>query len=318
MPYKGAVDSLNDAMTGRVQFTFSPVLVAAGQVKAGKVLALAVSTAKRSPMFPGPADRRGSRDCRGSSTTSGTGCSPSAKTPRPLINLANQEVVRVLNLPDIKERMLTQGATPTPDHAGGVRRVHPFGGEAVREGTDRRGREDQLARPREPIRRLPLHEDELSANRFQRDDMSNIRKTRRDFIKQGGVVGAAAIAAPGLVADALANRHPHPRPTSLPYLDRNMYRRNTDVLAISPGHHRGNKMQMMAVGDRRYLFQWAMSIDVSDPLKPTLVARKGFLGGQLQLAYNQKLGKWILMTGRGSCATFSNPSGRTASTTTRC
>ena len=32
----------------------------------------------------------------------------------------------------------------------------------------------------------------------------------------------------------------------------------------------------------------------------TLVNAKGYIGGQLQLAYNQKLGKWILMTGAGS------------------
>jgi tripartite-type tricarboxylate transporter receptor subunit TctC len=38
----------------------------------------------------------------------------SAKTPRPVVNLVNREVVRVLSLPDIKERMLTQGATPAP------------------------------------------------------------------------------------------------------------------------------------------------------------------------------------------------------------
>jgi tripartite-type tricarboxylate transporter receptor subunit TctC len=38
----------------------------------------------------------------------------SAKTPRPLINQANKEIVRILNLPDLKERMLTQGATPKP------------------------------------------------------------------------------------------------------------------------------------------------------------------------------------------------------------
>jgi tripartite-type tricarboxylate transporter receptor subunit TctC len=38
----------------------------------------------------------------------------SAQTPRPLVKVVNQEMVRVLNLPDIKERMLTQGATPTP------------------------------------------------------------------------------------------------------------------------------------------------------------------------------------------------------------
>ena len=31
-----------------------------------------------------------------------------------MVSVVNKEVVRILNLPDIKERMLTQGATPTP------------------------------------------------------------------------------------------------------------------------------------------------------------------------------------------------------------
>ena len=113
VPYKGAVDSLNDAMTGRVQFTFSPVLVSMGQVKAGKVLALAVSTAKRSAMFP-DVPTVAEAALPGFDYDQWYGLLAAAKTPRPLINLANREVVRVLNLPDIRERMLTQGATPTP------------------------------------------------------------------------------------------------------------------------------------------------------------------------------------------------------------
>src|SRR5258706_177017 len=118
----------------------------------------------------------------------------------------------------------------------------------------------------------------------------------------------AAVTGPGSIADAFANRHPHPRTTSLPYLDRNMYRRNTDVLAhFDQGHHRGAKMQMMAVGLRRYLFLMGDVVEVTDPLKPTLVNAKGYVGGQLQLAYNPKLGKWILMTRARSIATLSTP-----------
>jgi tripartite-type tricarboxylate transporter receptor subunit TctC len=113
VPFKGAVDSLNDAMTGRVQFTFSPVLVSMGQVKAGKALALAVSTAKRSAMFP-DVPTVAEAALPGFDYDQWYGLLAAAKTPRPLVNQANREVVRVLNLPDIKERMLTQGATPTP------------------------------------------------------------------------------------------------------------------------------------------------------------------------------------------------------------
>src|ERR1019366_10615741 len=101
--------------------------------------------------------------------------------------------------------------------------------------------------------------------------MENNRFTRRNFIKLGAAAGGAAIAGPGLVATAFANRHPHPRPTSLKYLDRNMYRRNTTVLAqFDSGEERGAKMQMMAIGARRYLFNRGDVIDVSDPLNPRM------------------------------------------------
>lgn len=113
VPYKGAPESLNETATGRVQFTFSPILVAAGQVKAGRVVALAVSTSKRSGMFP-DVPTVAEAGIPGFDYDQWYGLLASAKTPRPLVNTINKEVVRVLNLPDIKERMLTQGATPTP------------------------------------------------------------------------------------------------------------------------------------------------------------------------------------------------------------
>jgi tripartite-type tricarboxylate transporter receptor subunit TctC len=113
VPYKGAPEALNEAMAGRVEFNFSPILVAAGQVKAGKVLALAVSTASRSPMFP-DVPTVAEAGIPGFEYDQWYGLLASAKTPRPLINTVNQEVVRILNLPDMKERLLTQGATPAP------------------------------------------------------------------------------------------------------------------------------------------------------------------------------------------------------------
>ena len=132
--------------------------------------------------------------------------------------------------------------------------------------------------------------------------------TRRDFIKLGAAAGGLVVAAPAWIGTAVANRHPHPRATSLKYLDRNMYRKNTDVLAhFEPGEERGNKLQMMAIGERRFIFQRGDVIEVSDPLKPKLFNKKAFAGSQLQLGYNRKLAKWILMTGAGVAGTFSTP-----------
>ena len=113
VPYKGAPEAINNVISGSIEFCFSPVLVAAGQVKAGKLLALAVSTAKRSPMFP-EVPTVAEAGISGFDYDQWYGLLTAAKTPRPLVHLANKEVVRILNLPDIRDRMLTQGATPTP------------------------------------------------------------------------------------------------------------------------------------------------------------------------------------------------------------
>jgi tripartite-type tricarboxylate transporter receptor subunit TctC len=113
VPYKGAPEAVNEVMAGRVQFCFSPILVAMGQVKAGRVLALAVSTAARSPMFP-DVPTVAEAAIPGFEYDQWYGLLVAAKTPRPLVNTLNKEIVRVLALPDIKERLLTQGATPAP------------------------------------------------------------------------------------------------------------------------------------------------------------------------------------------------------------
>jgi len=111
--YKGAPEALNEAIAGRVQFVFSPILVAAGQVKAGRALVLAVSTASRSPMFP-DVPTVAEAGVAGFDFDQWYGLFVSSKTPRPIVNQANKEIVRILNLPDLRERMLTQGATPKP------------------------------------------------------------------------------------------------------------------------------------------------------------------------------------------------------------
>src|SRR5215510_4355646 len=138
--------------------------------------------------------------------------------------------------------------------------------------------------------------------------MTRNKMTRLDFINLAYTGAGLLVAGPKLIGTASANRHPHPRPTSLKYLDRNMYRKNTDVLAhFEPGEHRGGKMQMMAIGSRRFLFQQGDVIEVTDPIRPKMLNKKGYLGSQLQLAYNQTLGKLILMTGACVAGTFSTP-----------
>lgn len=131
---------------------------------------------------------------------------------------------------------------------------------------------------------------------------------RRDFMKTAAAAGGATIASMRLSETSLANNHPHPRPTSLDYLDRNQYLHNMDVHGqFFKGERRSGKMQLMAVGERRYLFQGGDIYDITDPLNLKMFNEDAFQGGQLQLAYNKGLGKWILMTGAGVRPTGATP-----------
>lgn len=105
----------------------------------------------------------------------------------------------------------------------------------------------------------------------------------------------------GATTPAFANAHPHPRPDSLGYLDQVTYVRNMAIRAHVGGENRRWKMQMMTVGDRRFLIQGGIPmgsvLDVTDPLDPVVVNEDAFVGRQIQLGYNKDIGKWILMTG---------------------
>src|SRR2546430_3432488 len=85
-------------------------------------------------------------------------------------------------------------------------------------------------------------------------------------------VGVAALALAALSGSAFANQHPHPHKGSLEYLDRNSYAKNMRVLGVFQlGEERGHKLQMMAIGARRFILQNGDVIDVSDPRAPKLV-----------------------------------------------
>src|SRR4029077_6202129 len=130
----------------------------------------------------------------------------------------------------------------------------------------------------------------------------------RSLMVHGIAASAAAtlLAAMFCPAHAFANQHPHPHKGSLDYLDRNSYSKNMRVLGVFQlGEERGHKLQMMAIGSRRFMLQNGDVIDVSDPRAPKLVKHGAFRGSQLQVAYNRKLGKWILITGASSPITSS-------------
>ncbi len=131
---------------------------------------------------------------------------------------------------------------------------------------------------------------------------------RREFIRFGAAAGLA-LAAPGNGGKLRANQHPHPHEHSLDHLDRNMYVHNMQVHThLFPGTRRNDEIEMMAIGERRYLFQQETVIDVTDPLQPKVVSEGSFAGsGDIQLAYNGAIGKWILVSSADVPPTSSHP-----------
>ncbi len=113
VPFKGIPEALTETMTGRVAFTMSPVANVLPQAKAGKVIALAVAPAKRVAAMP-DVPTLAEAGVPGYSWDTWFGILAPAKTPRAIVRKLNQEVNRVLVLPDVKKQWDAMGAEALP------------------------------------------------------------------------------------------------------------------------------------------------------------------------------------------------------------
>ena len=111
IPYKGANPALIDTISGQVEAFFPTIISGLPQVKAGKVRAIAVTTAQRSPLLPNVATVA-EQGFPGYEVSGWYGLLAPAGTPKDVITYLNTEVVKVLRQPDIKERMAGDGALP--------------------------------------------------------------------------------------------------------------------------------------------------------------------------------------------------------------
>jgi tripartite-type tricarboxylate transporter receptor subunit TctC len=108
VPFKGVSEPLAETMTGRIQYMFSPVGPALPFIKDGRLLALAVGSAQRSPLLP-DVPTVAEAALPGFAYDLWNGLFAPAKTPRPIVDQINKEVTRIMNLPDIKERLSSLG-----------------------------------------------------------------------------------------------------------------------------------------------------------------------------------------------------------------
>ena len=113
VPYKSVPEQITEVMVGRVQFTLAPASNAVPFIKDGKLLALAVSPSKRVAVLPDVPTLM-EAGVTGYQWQTWFGLLAPAKTPRPIVAKLNQEVSRILNLADSKERWNAIGAEPVP------------------------------------------------------------------------------------------------------------------------------------------------------------------------------------------------------------
>ena len=111
VPYKGAAPALADVMGGSVDVAIMSVPSVLGLVRGGKLTPVAVTTAKRSAMLPNTPtlDEAG---IKGVDTGIWLGLFAPAGTPLAIVARLNEEVNKVLQMPDVREKIANGGATP--------------------------------------------------------------------------------------------------------------------------------------------------------------------------------------------------------------
>ena len=113
IPYKGTPEALKDTMTGRITYFFSPISAALPQIKDGKLLALGVSSAKRSSALP-DVPTIAESGLPGFDYNLWVALFGPANLPADLVTKINADVQKIVALPDIRERLAGLGAEPMP------------------------------------------------------------------------------------------------------------------------------------------------------------------------------------------------------------
>jgi tripartite-type tricarboxylate transporter receptor subunit TctC len=110
IPYKGSAPCLNDLMGGQVQFDFDAVAIGMQHVKSGRLRALASTGPKRLSFLPEvPA---ANESLPGFEVVNAYGMLLPAGTPRDIVQRLQREITKVLQIPDVREKLVAQATDP--------------------------------------------------------------------------------------------------------------------------------------------------------------------------------------------------------------
>ena len=111
-PFPGGAPSIQSVVAGHTPMCFQAIPPATPLVKDGKLHALAVTAAARSPALPGvpTLDELG---IKGQEAETMQGVLVPAGTPQPIVDLLQSEIARIVALPEVKDKLLVQGLEPS-------------------------------------------------------------------------------------------------------------------------------------------------------------------------------------------------------------
>jgi len=119
VPYKGSAPALTDLLGGQLSFTFDTINTSTQYVKTGRLRVLGVGTTKRSKILPDVAPIADT--VPGFEAVTWIGLLAPAGTPKEIVARMQREIEKIVNLPEIQERLSASGAEPvasTPEQFG--------------------------------------------------------------------------------------------------------------------------------------------------------------------------------------------------------
>lgn len=111
VPYRGTPESITDTVAGRVTYSMPPILAVLPLVRDGRIIPLAVTTRQRAPLLPDvpTVEEAG---LPGYEYDGWFGVIAPVKTPRPIVDKLSKEIARIVQLPDVQERIGAMGGRP--------------------------------------------------------------------------------------------------------------------------------------------------------------------------------------------------------------
>jgi tripartite-type tricarboxylate transporter receptor subunit TctC len=125
IPYQGAAPAMTDLLGGQVPMMFDVIPTALAHVRSGRLKAIAVTSARRTTVMP-EVPTIAESGIPGFEAISWFGLYAPAATPKDTVNKLNADFNRVLQLPEVKDKLAAQGAEPiamTPEQFAGYLRA---------------------------------------------------------------------------------------------------------------------------------------------------------------------------------------------------